>query len=562
MATDVVVICDKMYKENLLNSLYTFTKTMFYTDVTLELNSKMLHVHKVVLSAASDVFATMLQTNMREKFEGKINFKNFGLKDSTVDDLIEYIYTGRLELCVDNVEELLICSNIFMIGRLREDCCEFMAKVLAPVNCLGILSIAAKFGCEKLAQRAIKLIQEEFLQVMNENEFLHLSKEEIFDVLSNDSIEVPCEDIVLKAFLKWLEFDYDKRSQYFEELFQCIRVPFITDAVSIITQGVNQYHSIIAEVFFSKMASNSMGYDENENKIMPRRCLNTSDVIMTTGGYDGNSCLLSSFAFPLGNNKWGHLAPMLVSRHDHGTVSLNNKLFVVGGFNSHMGPLNRVEYFNSIRNRWEEVTPMLSKRKSLGVCVFNNKLFVSGGLDGNYNALDSVEYYDDSLQMWTNFIPMNQARYSHGLVANDKGLFAIGGWKLTTAEHFHDGQWHMIAPLNITRAGATSIVRNNKIYVFGGYSDAQCVSSVEIYDIDLDYWSSGASSRICRWRAGSALVENTIYIIGGRNSTWQYLDEVESYNLDEDEWKEEQALPCKIMGLRCSVVKVPKHAIR
>ena len=235
---------------------------------------------------------------------------------------------------------------------------------------------------------------------------------------------------------------------------------------------------------------------------------------------------------------------------------------VVGGFNSNKGPLDNVEVFNPVRNEWSCMASMNAKRKSLGVCVYNDILFVSGGLDGNYNALDTVEYYDRERKSWSVFYTMNHGRYSHGFVATKNSIFAIGGWKEATVEEFTEGQWRMIPSLPVPRAGATCTVHKNKIYVIGGYSESHCVSSVEIYDIELGTWISGVPSQICRWRAGSALMNDKMYVLGGRNSSWQYLDSVESYSFDDNRWQLEEPLPYKIMGLKCSVLTVPKSIFK
>ena len=559
----IITAIDNAYRTNFIKTLYEFHKGNYLTDTVLVLPSKEIRAHKLILAASSDVFAAMFNVDMKEKHEGKVNLSNFGLTDKIVEDLIEYIYTGKLHLSIENVEDIIACANYFLMSSLREFCCEFLDTILTCANCLAIFSIVTRFRCHNLREKAKKMILQNFSLVMEGDQFPQLTFSEVFDLLSNDMLEIPNEDIVFKALMRWLEYDIS-RSNYFTELLECVRIQFLSDSY-LSSLNLSQCESLIREATLAKQVyerSNGSELLAVGKNILPRRCLDTSMVIMTTGGYDGNVCLLSSFVFSLHNEKWGHLASMHISRHDHGTVTLRNRLFVIGGFNSQRGPLNSVEYYNSLRNEWIDMPPMSSQRKSLGVCAFDNKLFVSGGLDGNYNALDSVEFYNDELKVWTTFIPMNQPRYSHGLVGSEKGLFAIGGWKLTTVEHFNDGEWRMLSPMNVSRAGATSIIQNNKIYVFGGYSEANCVSSVEIYNIDTNIWEHGISSSLPRWRTGSAVVDNMIYIIGGRNSDWQYLDAVESYNLETDEWREEEPLPCRIMGLRCSTLSVPKHSLR
>uniref|UniRef100_A0A7M5UYR6 BTB domain-containing protein n=1 Tax=Clytia hemisphaerica TaxID=252671 RepID=A0A7M5UYR6_9CNID len=416
---------------------------------------------------------------------------------------------------------------------------------------------------EILAHRVILSAASEVFAAM----FQTNMKETNEEVLSSDGIQVESEDLVLLTYLKWLDHDWKQRSNYFNDVFKCVRTGFLSgQCFDMLTSrfyslSLSTPENILMITNDAMCVDDSATLDASKENLQPRHCLDTSTVIMTTGGYDGNSCLVSSFAFLPNECNWAHLAPMQTSRHDHGTVSIGNDLFVAGGFNSRKGPLNTTEHYNSMSNKWRDLGHMHFKRKSLGISVYQDKLFVSGGLDENYNALDSVEFYDDESRCWKVFPNMNQARYSHGFVgSNQYGLFSIGGWKCATVERCVDGEWRMVAEMSNPRAGATNVIHGHQIYVCGGYN-SECVNSLEIYNIDNGTWTQGASASVARWRAGYAISENTIYIIGGRDSTWQYLDTVESYDIDTNKWNFETPLPCKLMGLRCSVVKVPKHYV-
>ena len=559
-------IKDKFHKDHILKQMYNdIFKGNGFADIVLSFHGKEIRVHRIVLAASSEVLSAMLQTNMKEKFEGKVDMRLSGLLPRYADDFIKYIYTGEVELSVENVESLFSCANFFIIGGLRDACSKYLEEILSPVNCLSISGIANRYCCFDLEKKAIKILHDKFSLVAEGTEFLNLNFEDVVEILSSDKIQVSSEDVVFNALMKWICFDSATRLIHFEELFNCIRIPYLSETFISMLKFQNFHYEQffvdpgIVQNFYKKSAwTKSIAFDKTTT---PRRCLDTATVIMTTGGYDGNNCLLASFAFNTVTQKWGSLAPMKISRHDHGTVLIHNKVFVVGGFNSHRGPISSVECFNPNQNEWSEVHGMNSKRKSVGVCVYNGKIFVSGGLDGNYNALDSVEFYDTELDTWSMFTSMKEARYCHGFVANESGLFAVGGWKCATLERYNDSEWCMLSPMSIPRAGATALIFNNKIYMFGGYSETYCVSSLEIYDISLDNWVIQSTSQVSRWRAGSALVNNKLFIIGGRDCSWKYLDIVESYDLDKNEWFLDLPFPFQVMGLECSTLNLPKHLI-
>ena len=55
---------------------------------------------------------------------------------------LDYIYTGRCSITFTNVQDLLIAADLYNIDGIGPLCCEFMAKNLAPDNCLGVRNLS------------------------------------------------------------------------------------------------------------------------------------------------------------------------------------------------------------------------------------------------------------------------------------------------------------------------------------------------------------------------------------------------------------------------------------
>lgn len=64
-----------------------------FKDVTLKIGGQSIKAHRSVLSAASDVFKTMLSVDMVEKETQVITIDH--MEYSTIKSLIEFIYTGN-----------------------------------------------------------------------------------------------------------------------------------------------------------------------------------------------------------------------------------------------------------------------------------------------------------------------------------------------------------------------------------------------------------------------------------------------------------------------------------
>lgn len=91
---------------------------------------------------------------------------------------------------------------------------------------------------------------------------------------------------------------------------------------------------------------------------------------------------------------------MLQIRRYFALVSLNDRLYAVGGRVNFKEDLNFVESYDPLKNKWELATPMNRKRCAHSAIVHKNRLFVLGGLAED-SIDDSVEFYDPTIDKWT-----------------------------------------------------------------------------------------------------------------------------------------------------------------
>lgn len=62
----------------------------------------------------------------------------------SLKQLIDFAYTGEIDITEENVQVLLPASSLLQIQSVREACCKFLLRQLHPSNCLGIRSFAGE----------------------------------------------------------------------------------------------------------------------------------------------------------------------------------------------------------------------------------------------------------------------------------------------------------------------------------------------------------------------------------------------------------------------------------
>ncbi|KAL6736128.1 hypothetical protein Aduo_006514 [Ancylostoma duodenale] len=76
--------------------------------------------HKVVLAAACPYFRAMFTSNMVESNKDRITIKD--IDGATLALLVEYMYSGRLDIDESNVQCLLSTATILQLACVRDAC--------------------------------------------------------------------------------------------------------------------------------------------------------------------------------------------------------------------------------------------------------------------------------------------------------------------------------------------------------------------------------------------------------------------------------------------------------
>jgi len=149
-----------------------------------------------------------------------------------------------------------------------------------------------------------------------------------------------------------------------------------------------------------------------------------------------------------------------------------------------------------------------------------------GGMDTGGNTLSSGYIYDVRTQQSTRLLnDMPEALYSCCVVAKEEFVYVIGGrddyaYSVNTVYRLclKTFEWTTMAPMGTARGDFAADLKENYIYVFGGYNrDDGDLSSTERYSIDNNIWE-GLPDMPTGIRDGPNAIStpgSEIYIVGG-----------------------------------------------
>ncbi|XP_065127782.2 kelch-like protein 4 isoform X1 [Paramisgurnus dabryanus] len=555
------------HAEQTFRKMETYLQHKQLCDVLLIAGDHKIPAHRIVLSAVSDYFAAMFTNDVREAKQEEIKME--GVDPEALRALVLFAYTGVLELKEETIESLLAAACLLQLPQVIQVCCNFLMKQLHPSNCLGIRSFADAQGCVDLLNVAHNYTTEHFLEVIQNQEFLLLPTTEIVKLLASDDINVPDEETIFQALMMWVRYDIQHRQQDLGVLLAYIRLPLLPPQLLADLENNKMFSE---DLECQKLLMEAMKYHLlperrpmlQSPRTKPRK--STVGSLYAVGGMDASKGSTTIEKYDLRTNRWIQVGIMNGRRLQFGVAVIDNKLYVVGGRDG-LKTSNMVECYNPITKVWSTMPPMSTHRHGLGIAVLEGPMYAVGGHDG-WSYLNTVERWDPQARQWNYVASMATPRSTVGVTALNGKLFAVGGRDgsscLRSMESFdpHTNKWSMCAPMTKRRGGVGVATYNSFLYAVGGHDApasnhcSRLSDCVERYDPKTDTWTTVSSLSVPRDAVGVCLLGDRLYAVGGYDGQ-TYLNTVESYDAQNNEWTEEVPLNIGRAGACVVVVKLP-----
>ncbi|KAL9964182.1 hypothetical protein ACROYT_G027777 [Oculina patagonica] len=541
-----------------LKELNTQRHSGVLCDVNLNVDGEEFSAHKGVLAANSSFFLAMFTTEMLEKDKARASLKSVSAE--AMESLLEFMYTGQIQIHVENVFELLEASSFLFVEKVRKACCQLLESVVDMGNCFTILSIADTFSCNGLSQTVTQYINREFTELAKTETFLKLSKGDIMKFLSSEDIQIENEEQLLDIAIDWINYDLEVRKDSFTELLKLIRLPpFPLPYI----QGKLNQKELSESRMVSKLgqATKEVLWAQQTDKVTSRKSCSVIKVLVVAGGCDNSAILNSVCCFIPAVGKWTNLSHMKLPRWRLQMVTLEDKLFVIGGLRDVCVSdpvIPFVERFSGQSNLWDavEYQPAVHDVELDSFCALStgrSSVLLVGGLDPKTNRCTSnaftVELKDGSSSVMP-LASLSFPRAGHCLVLSGDHVYAIGGFQTPYPHAIPDAirsvecydatkdAWSCVQPMNEGRRFAAAVSLNDKLFIFGGCDGHNVLRSCEVYNTKNNRWQYIAPMRCSRMKHSAVVHAGKVYVVGGvsSNRTGPLLSSVECYIPEENRW--------------------------
>ena len=507
-------------------------------DITLVTNDgREFKAHRNVLSAATPFFCKLLESDMKENREGIIRFEE--ISGCVMEDVLEFIYTGTVEVTQENAKELIAAGNYLMILSLKTVSGRFLEAEMTDSNCISTFYFAEKYDCVELIRDSREFIHQNFASVGEMDEFLSLEAKEVAVWISSDEIAVKAEAGVFKIILKWVEHSKSERKAAFEELFRHVRLNFLSrDCLEdVVTNELVRENLACVKLVMDAIVKMATFASEDDLPQSPRKGLETR-VILACGGK-------FTFCYLPEKNQWKRLPDGSTERNQKTQMlTFRDQLYTFKEF-------SKAEKYDCVFNGWSKSDLLDVSADSAIVTVVKGDMYA---IEVNKPVGKStIKRYDVERCTWQTVVESSQGcRNGSCVIAGGSYLYVLGGSApgnagyVSKAERFSTGvnQWEEIADMRQGRFGAFGEATEGKIFVAGGLNqDGKVSKRCEMYNVSTNEWQYIGSLNHFRVYGSMVCLKGTLYVLGGTKNTKDSLLAVESYDLAEDEWIKKTTIP-------------------
>ena len=557
-----------------LEKLNSFRTENIFTDVILVAGCEEFACHRNVLAVSSPYFTALFSCALKESQQDVIDIKD--VSAWTLRRVIDYAYTGRLEITVDNAQDMLAAGSLFQFQNIVDACCSFLSKHLHYTNCLGIEHFAHLHSCSELQRKAHEHVLDNFTTISELSEFLDLPMHRLQKYLSSDLIDVSREEVVYEAAVRWLKHGLparrDNACTVFENVrFAMIAAQYMHDVILVEPMIANcvRCSQMIQEAIRCREqlsdADSATQAAVATGRHAPRPSTVARQVVVNVGGFCGNSTPTNTVdVYDAAKDKWCALPDMPCTLSWFSASVLHNDIYVLGGISVVDGRVVRsVWKYKTSAREWRRAPPMLTARARHSSAVANDTIYVLGGVrlstDNKLVACESIESYSPETDAWSEVGQCAFPRNQSVLVPYKQTLVEIGGTRCDLAEDtmesflctvnsvVHSGEQFRLPE---TIQFAQVVCLDNVFYIMWENS-----KKFIMLDPTKRTFRDLAPMRCTHIHGGATVVGGKIYITGGlHDSTPSRV--IECYDPEANTWSPVKSMPSVRACHGCVTIKM------
>ncbi|XP_007908117.1 calicin [Callorhinchus milii] len=385
-------------------------------DVVINVGSHSFAAHQNILTAVSPYVKDLIYScNIQPSDELSVTIDIDYMSPLSVEQLLDYFYTGKIIIADKNVEDLLKGAKYFMIKRLKSHCVEYLELILDRQNYMYTLMLAENYDLLDLSPTVYTYVRDQFFDLCCTNEFLECPYHILLKLIKDEDLHAANEDQVLLTLIRWTKHNLEDRKVHFSKLFSNIYLNGVTDEMLSEVSSEEQLIKNNANAVCAIVDVLSRRKQENPTSLLHFQRKGTlMDVVLVLGGQSSDGNFRNGvYAYIIDENKWIKVTHMPYRAAALGAVSTQKYLYVTGGTNEQNASLKSAWRYDLDKATWSKLPdlPMGLVFHSMIAC--NGLVYTVGGSVAPRKYISTIYRYDEKKEKWTTIgrmsVPMDCA---------------------------------------------------------------------------------------------------------------------------------------------------------
>ncbi|ELU12717.1 hypothetical protein CAPTEDRAFT_182588 [Capitella teleta] len=500
-------------------------------DVVLVFGDCKIPCHRVVLAGTCGYFRKLfLADQVKENRASEIEMDE--VSSDVAQTLVDYLYTGSVDITEQNVSALLDASNKLQLTSIKKDIGQFYIEQISSRNCISFLNLARRFGLKVLRKASQKFLIKHWKGLMVTDDIGHVQEVDLTALLK--AMKDSHEDGFL-LLQKWVRLG-EGRDESFLDLVEHVTLSkcskeFICNVVmgeELMNhpKGMKLIQKALQDLMLADQPPKPSSQPSHEAMMLADQSSCESLVVagksstawecsdqqtwkpiewhahkytyysgcsspegfIISGGHINHDIKPQCFSYVARAKQWRTLPDMDVPRYAHSSIYHKEKLYIVGGLISQHDDTDSVERLDTRSLEWQDLCALPHRVASPFIATVKDRLFVLGGVQKRCTShCQDVFEYDDVGNAWKECSPMPEECRRGAAVEFDGFIFVVGGREKSCMRYCpRRDQWVFLQRTTFPHMFGPAMVWNDAIIVGGG----EGTDAIEEYCPHTDTWST------------------------------------------------------------------------
>jgi BTB/POZ domain/BTB And C-terminal Kelch len=228
-----------------------YLKSGKFADIVVICNGAHYKAHRAILAYSSSYFERLLLSEFREALQPYVTLK---LPDpqNVFPELLAFMYTGRVDITLDNVIPLLAVADHYLVEYLVSLCNSFLASNIQRDTAVVIIKNALDFPFGDIIEKCITVIAKNFSHIEADYDFLPPSL--FLKLLQHPYLVVRNEYALYELVCRYIRDHPDILDQQIEDMMGTIRFVWMTyEELSKVSSNAQVPRTLIIETCMERL---------------------------------------------------------------------------------------------------------------------------------------------------------------------------------------------------------------------------------------------------------------------------------------------------------------------